>query len=181
MTKHPRYSFWQSPLLVFLEIGACAVVGSAILYPVFAPTKVTCEGRGTYPLPAVKQIATAVTIYTLDYDETFPPVQTQDDFKTLLHPYSKNDYLFEVAKDRQTNYIFNTNLSAVKTQNIPSPDQTILIYTPLAKTDRDPVSEFIVSYAALHIETIPLQDWPTKRQSLDWLFPRESEEFLTIP
>ena len=96
---HKRRGFTLIELLVVIAIIA---ILAAILFPVFA--KAREAARGTSCRSNLKQIGTALMMYTQDYDETYPNRRfgtaarpTGDDvnsWRTVIQPYVKNNQLF---------------------------------------------------------------------------------------
>ena len=94
-------------LIELLVVIAIIAILAAILFPVFAQARE--KARQTACLSNMKQIGTAVMMYTQDYDETYvsnylfgPPTYT---FMTrwwwgeLLYPYTKNAGVFLCPSD----------------------------------------------------------------------------------
>ena len=96
-------------LIELLVVIAIIAILAAILFPVFAQAR--DKARQSACLSNVKQIATAIQLYTDDYDETYPVTSEQDcecvpegwgamtnknahSVKVLLQPYCRNLDLF---------------------------------------------------------------------------------------
>ena len=96
-------------LIELLVVIAIIAILAAILFPVFAQAR--DKARQSACLSNVKQIATAIQLYTDDYDETYPATCEQDcglipdgwgnitnknahSVKVLLQPYCKSLDLF---------------------------------------------------------------------------------------
>jgi len=102
-------------LIELLVVIAIVVILAGILYPVFAATRRAAYNAAC--LSNVKQVGLAVSMYTQDYDETFPVAINQVDFKavselwqqskkasapylwTLVSPYVKNPGLWRCPGD----------------------------------------------------------------------------------
>src|SRR5438874_1421169 len=77
-------------LIELLVVIAIIAILAAILFPVFssareAARKASCQSN-------LKQIGSALTMYTQDYDETLPDSGSagdRGDLTSLLHPYTK--------------------------------------------------------------------------------------------
>lgn len=101
--------FWPP---TFLE-GTTFVIIAAVLAVVFWPVS---EHRplasGTVARSKVQQVSTSTLIYTTDFDDVFPPVQSMASFRSVLWPYCKNVFDFLGPTDRAVGE-FNFALSGV--------------------------------------------------------------------
>ncbi|MFA6665960.1 MAG: DUF1559 domain-containing protein [Armatimonadota bacterium] len=78
-------------LIELLVVIAIIAILAAILFPVFA--KAREKGRQSACTSNLKQISTAIYLYTQDYDETLPPSWgggNQNYWFCLINPYFKN-------------------------------------------------------------------------------------------
>ena len=94
-------------LIELLVVIAIIAILAAILFPVFA--QVRESARKTVCLSNAKQLGTALTLYTQDYDETYPTLVLQFnassnlayDASTVMMAYLKNESVF-FCPDRVT-------------------------------------------------------------------------------
>ncbi|MCU0317441.1 MAG: prepilin-type N-terminal cleavage/methylation domain-containing protein [Fimbriimonadaceae bacterium] len=80
-------------LIELLVVIAIIAILAAILFPVFAQAKVAA--KKTQSLSNMKQLGTALMIYTSDYDDQFNQLQYGDgdnqvSWHMMVHPYVKN-------------------------------------------------------------------------------------------
>ena len=96
--KNRRPGFTLIELLVVIAIIA---ILAAILFPVFAQAR--AKARQAACLSNMKQIGTAVIMYIQDFDDTYPPAQsnvpnapasTVVSWPTIIYPYIKNQGVF---------------------------------------------------------------------------------------
>ncbi|ARU40888.1 hypothetical protein CCB80_06905 [Armatimonadetes bacterium Uphvl-Ar1] len=113
-------------------IGAVVVVGfclclpilGAILFPVFAQAK--DAARRTQAISNLKLAATAVIVYTADYDDRFPPTMGENRGLTQsLSPYLPSPN-YMVIED--TPVESNPNLASKKSTDVEFPESTIMLY-----------------------------------------------------
>jgi type II secretory pathway pseudopilin PulG len=107
-------------------IGFCLVIPilAAILLPVFSQAK--SAGRKTQALVNIKDGATAVIIYSVDYDDYFPPTMGESRALTLtLSSYLKSSDSMVIE---DTPVESNPNLAATKSTKLEFPESTIMLY-----------------------------------------------------
>lgn len=71
-------------LIELLVVIAIIAILAAILFPVFAQARE--KARQAYCMNNLKQMATAMLMYSDDYDHLFPPVLGRDPGQTLIYP-----------------------------------------------------------------------------------------------
>lgn len=97
-----RRAFTLIELLVVIAIIA---ILAAILFPVFAQARQAA--RGAASMSNVRQLATAVLMYTQDYDETFPIFTRWGDGPITLGGTPLSTWAFDVAPYIKNNQIFS--------------------------------------------------------------------------
>src|SRR5258708_11529214 len=101
MRRSRRPAFTLIELLVVIAIIA---ILAAILFPVFAQARE--KARQATCLSNMKQLGLAQSMYTQDYDETFPkaynlfPDGTEYPWYLEIQPYTKNTAIFRCPSDR---------------------------------------------------------------------------------
>ena len=65
--------------------AVCGVIGAAILLPVFAQARLAA--RQTVSLSAAKQISNSVLMYSAEYDDRMPPIESGPQVTKLLTKY----------------------------------------------------------------------------------------------
>jgi prepilin-type N-terminal cleavage/methylation domain-containing protein/prepilin-type processing-associated H-X9-DG protein len=116
LKRSNRSGFTLIELLVVIAIIA---ILAAILFPVFAQARE--RARATTCLSNMKQLGTAVTMYTQDYDGAYPLAWYPGDdygFDCALQPYVKNLQVFACPSHQNTPRFFN---GYVKVWHIPPP------------------------------------------------------------
>jgi len=116
MKRSKRSGFTLIELLVVIAIIA---ILAAILFPVFAQARE--KARSTTCLSNMKQLGTAETMYTQDYDGAYTLAWYPGDdygFDCALQPYVKNLKVFECPSHPNTPRYFN---GYVKVWHIPPP------------------------------------------------------------
>ena len=113
-SQHPEGTRAAFTLIELLVVIAIISVLAGILFPVFA--KARANARKTTAISNLKQIGTALQMYTADYDEHLPnrwPIWNGykaffwkvdgGDLPSLLKPYVKNPAVWHSPEDRRSN------------------------------------------------------------------------------
>jgi prepilin-type processing-associated H-X9-DG protein len=122
VTRRPGMS---PAMIILLVIGGCLVgvllvagILAALMFPVFSQAResarlASCQSN-------MKQLGTALAMYTQDYDERMPPKETWQD---NLFPYLKNSAVFNCPADRGMpyGYAFNARLDRLSLDRVLSP------------------------------------------------------------
>src|ERR1700738_1075050 len=100
-TNTLRRSSHGFTLIELLVVIAIIAILAAILFPVFAQARE--KARSISCLSNMKQLGTAVTMYTQDYDETYPigcpNTWWFDLWGNTMQPYVKNVQIFRCPSD----------------------------------------------------------------------------------
>lgn len=101
---------------------------SSIAYLVRNPTSVSQAKQAaakTVILSNLKQISTAILMYTMDQDGKFS--LTTANLKSKLLPYLKTDAVFKSAEGKPLPVVFNANLTGKKDTDLSRPAETVLV------------------------------------------------------
>lgn len=140
-------------LIELLVVIAIIAILAAILFPVFAQARE--KARATACLSNLKQVGTALMMYTQDYDETNPPsndnvsdfnnpavVAVRPSYLGVLTPYTKNKDVYycpsvpdlvvpatgqEITKDSATSYLGNAVVMARSIAEMPNPAELVYV------------------------------------------------------
>ncbi|HEY3297457.1 MAG TPA: DUF4190 domain-containing protein [Armatimonadota bacterium] len=110
---------------VSLVIIPIIAIMAAIVFPAFA--KARESARLTSCLSNVKQISLALMMYTEDYDQNFPPVETWQD---ALQPYMPSKSILVCPSDKSggPSYGLNAGLKDVLRSNMPDRESVVIVF-----------------------------------------------------
>ena len=168
----------STTMLVVVLLICASTIAALILMTI--PHLVHAPGHSqTRSVSQIQQIGVATEIYRTDWNDTFMPVQDQSSFRESLAPYINSWQLFDPrVGDILFDPTFNTNLSAVSETSIDDHSQVISVFTLNGPPPDAHLEGYTVAFVDTSVKSIPAKDWPTKRQSLDWILPRVSEDLL---
>lgn len=121
--------------------GFILMVLGATFFPVYA-CACTKAGPGRGCLSQVKQLATALIIYTSDYDDRLP---NRDQWMDAIGDYAKNPKIFidpEIKTKGQHGYSFDSLLSNRDINSFKKPEQQSMLFDSinLGRNASDPFS-----------------------------------------
>ena len=116
----------------YAGIGLLASMGAIIVLG-FAGAQ--GGNRDGFCMSNLKQVALATHFYSMDYDDTLPPMKTATAYLTSLQPYTKNTVIF-TCPETQAMYQPNAKINHVKAVTIKTPATTWLVSDAKPHTDK---------------------------------------------
>jgi prepilin-type processing-associated H-X9-DG protein len=103
----------------------------------------------------LKQVGLGVLQYAVDYDTTFPPMETAEEVMKAVLPYTKNEAIFVHPKSGEA-YQPNPALSRKKMSSVADPAAMVMFYemSPADDGTRG------ILYADGHVKRISEAEWP---------------------
>ena len=147
----------------------CGVVLSLILFPVFAQAKQAA--KETVALSNAKQIALAGLMYSNDFDDQFPYVESTNQFRKLTMPYTKNDSVWKDDNPNGGGFRFAMNIAGVAATAIDSPAEAPMIYESNAWPD----GKRVVAFTDGHAKRVGQQEWALIEPRLKTKYPRTAK------
>lgn len=104
----------------------------------------------------LKQIGTAVLMYTDDYDGRLPRLKDAETVKKAIMPYVKADAVFNDPANGEP-FVPNAHYSAKPLSSVPSPSEAVLFYqkTPASDGGRE------VLFVDGHVKKVDAREWQT--------------------
>lgn len=130
---------------VRFSFGAALAAGAAVsLFPLWARAQGEPErARKAACMGNLKQLSLALTMYTEDYDQTYPPAHK---WSSLVMPYVRSRDVFNCPSAGMWGYGMNMNLDGANVRRVSSPALTTLLFE--AKMQRP-------NTAGLAVDTVP--------------------------
>ncbi len=121
-------------LIELLVVVAILAILAGILFPVFSRARE--NARRISCVSNLSQIAKSMQMYVLDYDQSYPPVLTNDDgsngWSWELHKIAKSDAIFQCPSEKSddsqgyfTDYWMNSKLLGLRESEVNFPTVTI--------------------------------------------------------
>jgi prepilin-type N-terminal cleavage/methylation domain-containing protein len=155
-------------LIELLVVIAIIAILAAILFPVFAQAR--AKARQTACLSNMKQVGTAIMMYTQDYDEFYPPSQVNlvvppapaggvMSWPSIIFPYVKNEGVF-VCPDGETG-LKSVQLSPTITASYCGVTTANTRFSPPAQGDGTTQGFGFVNRLSYGRNLIPTGGWQT--------------------
>ncbi len=146
----------------------------ATLSGLFGPTPVEVRSMAANrasTLSNFKQSATAMIIYSTDYDDEIPYVQDTKSALAVLAPYAKNKETFKTYNPLGSEIRLNMAVSGVNNAAIPAPAETPLFYESTAWPD----GTRCVSFCDSHARFVDSEEWSRLQPALHVRLPRKGK------
>lgn len=128
----------------------------------------------TTTMSNMKQAALGMTLYTTDYDDVYPWVQSSRAAYEVTFPYVKNKEIFKTLNPNGGQIQFAMNLGGVESTTLDNPAETPMYYESAAWPD----GSRIVSYADGHTKTVTAAQWPRVEEYLRKVYKRKAKKPL---
>jgi hypothetical protein len=123
----PKMSSWSYIMIAFAAISCLFATHFQVLWNNAGYQKGSLQS-----LSHIKQIGIALMMYTQDYDEVLPPMQSTKQLKPFLYPYLKSNSVWLLPYYDNVSYAINPKLSQKSLAEFESPSETIWLYEPFA-------------------------------------------------
>lgn len=138
---------------------------AAILFPVFAQAKLAAQKTNT--LSNAKQLALAGLMYSNDWDDLNPYVQSTSQFKTVTMPYLKSEAPWTTGNPNGSRFLFAMNLAGVNSEAVDRPGEAPFIY----ESKPWPDGRRVVAFLDGHAKMVTPDEWATIEPMLHRKYP----------
>lgn len=135
----------------------------------------TGGGEGAATLSNVKQISLALMMYSSDYDDEIPYVQSTKGAFEVIYPYMKNKDITKSLNPAGAKFLLNMAVAGVNMTSIESPAETVLFYEDKPWPD----GTRVVSFTDGHAKRLSPEEWERYKPSLNLKFQRTSKPLPT--
>ncbi len=112
----------------------CGIVGAAVLFPAFAEARLA--GKETNAFSYAKTVAVSTYMYTSDFDDRFPPIDSGEAISKRIEPYFsmaggqiRSARSMAATKVAAASFTWNQALSGVSTKNLENLTDIWLFHT----------------------------------------------------
>ena len=105
-------------------------------------------------MSSLKQISTAIMLYSGDYDDVLPKAEASSQLEAPVLPYVKNRAVF-AASPEAGRVLYNTHLSGVNITSLEVPTETVLLWEERAWSD----GKRAVAFADGHVKRLDEIAW----------------------
>lgn len=116
----------------------------------------------------MKQLATALMLYSLDYDDILPGAQSTATVRALLLPYSKDKAIMRTLNPNGGQVLYNVSLGSVSISSIPDVADTVCFYDSQPWPDGGRPAAFVDGSSRWFTK----EGWVSMKQSILQTFPR---------
>ncbi len=139
----------MSPQPVPVDEGAVPIA--------IVPTEQSMASKKSASLSNAKQIALGVMMYSSDYDDAMPYVQSTRSLFGVIQPYVKNNNIYRTLNPSGGSFLFNMDVSGILTTQVKNPATTVLCYDSREWPDGSRIVAFMDGSA----KTVSRETWKT--------------------
>ncbi len=134
------------------------------------PAKGGSEDRAQ-TMSNAKQLSLAMIMYSADYDDELPYVQSTKGAFEVAYPYMKSKETTKSLNPSGAKFLLNMAVAGVNLSSIDSPSETVLFYEDKAWPDGTRVVSFIDG----HVKRLNPDEWERAKATLSLKLPRQSK------
>lgn len=101
---------------------------AAVAAPFRAPQQEQLMRDRSKTLTNLKQVSVAMVIYTADFDDCFPYVQSTAAAQFVTYPYAKSLDIWKTYNPGKSKFLMNLSIAGVDSTTIEKPSETILFH-----------------------------------------------------
>jgi hypothetical protein len=133
-----------------------------------APIPPSPESARTTAMSRMKQLALSAIMYSADYDDVIPYVQSSKGAFEVLEPYSRNREITQSANPNGGRILLNMAIAGVTMTSIERPAETVLFYDEKAW----PNGQYLVGYTDGHVKFLDESEWAVAKNTLTLKLPK---------
>lgn len=119
----------------------------------------------------LKEVTTAVLLYSGDYDNVTPNVHNLDSLKFVTYPYLKDKASWISKNPKPAEFRYNPAIAGVAIPSVPEPEKIVMFYESQTWPDKTRAVSFLDGSS----QSLGAIDWGKRAGSLLKKFPKLAE------